>query len=1083
MDVDDTDSTSYAIAVAPLDDSSVTDSPRLDDDNEALPADDAEWPIVPDSVSLDAPDLTFDAPELALDAPETLSPSSTSSYHISIGSPDDSSIASHSRVSFQLQQALDVLLTQLSVTSLGPVVLWRWDHLELPQHLFFLCIDVGYAEDDPPVAVVPWQPLDTLLNTTTRFQLALLSNSVWFRLGVATSLPTDDESDDAAVLFSPWEVVTRCASLPPPAVQSDVSSATFSWPTWPLELLHCASLQLERCIGDDDVWRLEYNGLVGSVRVTDLPPQSRLVFRARLTHCADIVGTALLGATAETSDWTLLSIVTAPAMVCVWGAQQHWWLHAALSDALASAGAWTVVVSTGSETMQQPLRNFDTPYRLLHLQPDTEYNVHLQVQSGCCAATSPPERLRTSLSLHLDAVVSHLPSTQLRWSTLPPWLATSAVRLELQVYTANDTWTTSDAPANRDNAASSMVVDVAPQELLEVYRLTLHTGSADVASSVPVAVVQAIPLRLRGIGCHLRLEWSWALPPHLVEYSARFHVWLSRDRTPLERLEPAPTLFYEPDSNTYVTDVVLARATTYTCAVVAEIDEQFTSPLAGVSYSTAWPPCTVDVVDVTHASALLVLSLPTPDWCRTGLESRVEIEHDGAWVDAAPVTVATRTDGVCRLEGRLRSLPSHCECLVRLSVRWTTTHAFEAIAQTTFLTGCGLLTIQALDNGQLQLSWPPAPDAHAEYDIQCYVPSHRRFETRFSTFDTTYETPEMGLPLHVLWLRLQTRVGTLCALPGAPTLCLTAPAPPTVALADARHVTLHFGGLHRTQLPPHLHIETVLCTFEPLPRDASVDDHVHNTLTLRGLLPATSYRGRLCCTCTIDGLALVAASADIAFETTACAPDPPLVLHVEEIVLPVGRPARFVATSYLRVHWAPATPNGASIHGYALEMAWSHDGQQLTLPWRGVYVGVEPTYCPSADDLQHHDAFVHFRLQAANALGFSDFVGSAPLEVQSRVSGQPLPPTPTKPTRLSPLAPRQQVSAALPTVSIDGLVSPCKQYLASRHLNLPPAVFQAERKRWLEREGRLAPTPLDATVALYRPTQIRKQQQKHLSMQ
>ncbi|KDO26544.1 hypothetical protein SPRG_07946 [Saprolegnia parasitica CBS 223.65] len=151
-------------------------------------------------------------------------------------------------------------------------------------------------------------------------------------------------------------------------------------------------------------------------------------------------------------------------------------------------------------------------------------------------------------------------------------------------------------------------------------------------------------------------------------------------------------------------------------------------------------------------------------------------------------------------------------------------------------------------------------------------------------------------------------------------------------------------------------------------------------------------------------------------------------------------------------------------------MAWSHDGEQLTLPWRGIYVGIEPTYCPTADDLRQHDAFVHFRVQAANAVGFSDLVSSAPLEVQSRVSGQPLPTSPTKPTRLSPLArPHATAVASLPTLSIDGLVSPCKQYLASRHLNLPPAVLQAERARWLERATRVPPTPSDPAISIYQP--------------
>ncbi|KDO26545.1 hypothetical protein SPRG_07947 [Saprolegnia parasitica CBS 223.65] len=640
-------------------------------------------------------------------------------------SPNES-IAAHSRVSFQLQQALEVLLAQLSVTSLGPVVLWRWDHLKLSQHLYFVCIQVSYSENDPPVAMVPWQSLDALLNTTTRFQLDPLSMRVRFRLGVATLLPSTDESD---VLFSPWDVVARRSSLPLPTVESDASSATFSWPTWPIELLHCATLQLERCIDDDD-WRLEYTGVVGPVHVMDLPPQSRLAFRVRLAHCDKVLGTALLGEITEINDWTLLSIVTAPAAISVWGVQQHWWLHAACNDALASAGAWAVVVSGGDETMRQPLRSFKTPHGLLQLRPDTEYDVRIQVQSGCCVATSPAERIRTSLSLHLDTIASHAPTTQLRWSTPPYWLAASSIFIELQVYTASDTWAVSDAPPKHDNAASSTVVDVAPRELLDVYRLNLRAGSADLTSSLPVVVVQAIPLRLRGMGCHLRLEWSWALPPHLAEYTARFQVWLSRDRSPLVRLEPAPTLVHDSGSNLYVTDVVLARASTYTCAVVAEIDHQFTSPVAPLSHSTAWPLCTLDIAETTYESALVVLSLKTPDWCRTSLESCVEIEHGGAWVGATPATVATRDDGVCQFECRLSSLPSHCECLVRLGVRWAATHAFEFVAQTTFLTGCGPLTIDALSHGRLRLSWPPAPDAHAEYDVQCYEPSHRRFETR-----------------------------------------------------------------------------------------------------------------------------------------------------------------------------------------------------------------------------------------------------------------------------------------------------------------------------------------------------------------
>ncbi|KDO16735.1 hypothetical protein SPRG_17774, partial [Saprolegnia parasitica CBS 223.65] len=159
MDPDDADSTSYSIAVAPLDDSIVADSPRCGDD-EPHDMDGAEKPTLLDPISLDGPDLT---PDLTLDAPESLSPLSTSSYHITTMSPNES-IAGHSRVSFQLQQALEVLLAQLSVTSLGPVVLWRWGHLKLSQHLYFVCIQVSYSENDPPVAMVPWQSLDALLN-------------------------------------------------------------------------------------------------------------------------------------------------------------------------------------------------------------------------------------------------------------------------------------------------------------------------------------------------------------------------------------------------------------------------------------------------------------------------------------------------------------------------------------------------------------------------------------------------------------------------------------------------------------------------------------------------------------------------------------------------------------------------------------------------------------------------------------------------------------------------------------------------------------------------------------------------------
>ncbi|OQR99917.1 hypothetical protein THRCLA_21784 [Thraustotheca clavata] len=136
-------------------------------------------------------------------------------------------------------------------------------------------------------------------------------------------------------------------------------------------------------------------------------------------------------------------------------------------------------------------------------------------------------------------------------------------------------------------------------------------------------------------------------------------------------------------------------------------------------------------------------------------------------------------------------------------------------------------------------------------------------------------------------------------------------------------------------------------------------------------------------------------------------------------------------------------------------MSWKRSVDDNELPqWTGIYIGTELIYCPKSHDLAHDQTYsvVVFRLQAANALGLSDFMYSAPVQV-SNVCGRTSVKIPPKPVQLNPIkSPCQKLTTvtSLPRIEIDNLVSPCKQYACSRNLPIPSDGFRAERRKWFE---------------------------------
>ncbi|OQR86341.1 hypothetical protein ACHHYP_10659 [Achlya hypogyna] len=965
------------------------------------------------------------------------------------------SVGAAAHGSFQLERVVQTLADGVSVTSVGPFVVWTFVTLEfVARHLFFFTFHIAYNEADPPTRCVPWQPLDDFSHASVVLDPA--APEVCFRFGVSTRAARVGDESSRDVLFSSWQRFHRVKRVPLPMVIGAATSVTLRWPEWPAPLA-ASELALERNVNGE--WRQAYCGVVGEVTLADLPMDTTHALRIKVSETAAPLAGGIVGTDGEV-HWTDFEVETAPGGVELWGVQHHWWAYLLARKATAT----TLVlrceekvdhqhVSTGSNGLM----------RVQNLVAGAVYAVHVTVAGAIGSASSPMQTIDTAAPLMLYVLPGpSSSSTWLQWSVPPPWLATSLC-VQLEQYTEADTWDVLVAAPQRTKAL------VEPQEPIEVYRLALVSTRDVLATSAPVLVLRAIPVAAEGMGCHVRLTWAWPLPGHLIEHSARFEVWVSEHHAPPTVVE---AVVNAGDDMHFTADIELAHERTYALAVVAHVNGTFVSPPSYTLHATTWPECTLEVVDVTDATATIKAAVATPSWYTAGLECRVEVEALGQRRVAIAAHTASGDASLAEFICSVSDLPSHAVCVVRGSLRWARTHAFEVVAHTSFITASGPFDIIPLETGGLLVRWAPAPDSSATYELQGYDAVHQGFTTWFTTPDTAFTTPDLAKPLHLLCLRIQTRVDGQ-VLPGRPQFCLTAPGPLTVVTSEARSATLTFAGVHRAHLPSHvlpLAPDAVVYALRSGAPAIAADFRVHNAVTVRGLAPATTYSARLECVVAITTADVVAScGAAVAFSTVACAPDSPLGLHVEEVVLPCGAQCpSLLASSYLRVCWEPAVTNGAPIAGYALEIAWS-DGESVG-PWTGLYVGRDLSYCPTPSELAHPPQMrtVLFRLQAGNRLGFSPYATSLPMEVSPLLTGQSRAAVPLKPVQLPQRRrARKELTALtdLPRVSLDAVVSPCKQYLSSRRLQFLPDVWQAERRHWYEREAAAVPRPTPTTVA------------------
>ncbi|ETW07023.1 hypothetical protein H310_03116 [Aphanomyces invadans] len=962
----------------------------------------------------------------------------------------------------------------------------------------------------------------------------------WFRLGL-TGVAAHDEgffADWMAVPMAsplpPHRLDFHTTATP--------STVSFHWSPWPSNFVwpH-VRVAMRREFGGRDVgghfeWFTAFDGAVppdeATVTIPSLTPNAWYTCRVtvrptpRPSHIRGPCG--ILWTQSRDFEWMAVErrVCTAPLALSWIGIGGHWWIHVdAIDDSFQHV---TTEVDVTTATRRTSVNRVDLSggagVALLEgVQDRGEYMVQV-IRTGCIDDSSEPTFIAKSDVVHLSThsparlpqlhphptnpvVVTWRPLT----TVLASFLATVMfVNLEQQVV-ADGTWVVV-ASVSKDDQAFNTTAS-ATQATTSGYRLAAYAVGADalrcIATSNTVYIMQPVVLVVEGLGRHATLRFDFRLPEHVLHLFPRDEFDVVVDGVPHRVASDIVGC-----GGTYAVDWAFESSAMHRVAVVPVVVPASDTVVVqleppGVSYVPSWPSVALNVAVITHSSATCQLQVePWSSHAAPSIQCQVDIHvlstADGWTMQWHKAIDRDRSSSCHRIH--LDNLSSHTVVPVRVRLRVRPTHMWEDVVTTQIVTACGALSIAPTDNGGLLFSWrEPSPAVGLSYGIQGYNASRGSFETWYTTDRSPFATPPLAKPFHLLLFRLQTHVEFHIPLDGVPQLALTNPDPPTLETAVARHAILAYKSLNlahipaadRRQLTPalsssaHLSLETIRTAVNDSDDTTSThpppvaDLKVLGAAAVSPLQPHTTYRARLRCTLPSNGATLTCASQWVHFTTAKAAPDAPAAICVDEVFLPYlsSIPAT-MACSYVRVSWQAPRSNGEPIAGYAVEMAWAAPSHEGEWTWHGVYVGPATSFCPTAGQLRTMrrplETVVAFRVQAANALGWSSFCQSG---------GHVCIGLPQAVAALAPecIAPQDAPNASLvrskqapahsllPPVRRRPAVdenSPCQVYLNARqHLVLPRTTYQQERRAWYLATtvaSEKSPTTTQRAISVYR---------------